>query len=280
MLSPVDFRRNRNILDDYGPSPEIWHDCPVLEFIENPGKGIHVFEDWRDVPVLVTPTITTAANYGNGWQAFGSAGGTIVKARIEGGGGLVFTETDDDQGLVLQYIQSPFKIDRGKGDFFWECRFKIGTITNNDSGIFAGMIEPVTPSAIVPIAADGTLADQNLVGFHRLEADGDQLDTVYKANGVTQVTVESDVLDTTNTDAGALVADTYINVGMKFRNKDNTLRFYVNNCELPTVKEIPDGDGTDFPNDVLLSPTLALLCGSNNDSVLTAAWMRFAQRFV
>ena len=29
-----------------GPSPIIWADCPVLEIIRNPGKGIHIFEDF------------------------------------------------------------------------------------------------------------------------------------------------------------------------------------------------------------------------------------------
>ena len=44
----------------------------------DPSKGYHVFERFLQPPVLVTPTITTQANYGNGLKAFGDTGGTIL----------------------------------------------------------------------------------------------------------------------------------------------------------------------------------------------------------
>lgn len=283
MISPVDFTRDRQPVYDYGPSPAIWSDCPVLEFEDNPGKGFHRFEDFKNCPVLTTPTITTDANYGNGFHAFGSSGGTVVRANLEGGGGLILTETDDNEGIALQYLQTPFKLAPGKGDLWFEARLKIGTVTDNDSGFFVGLAESLTLTATVPITAAGAIADKNVVGFHRLEGDGDQIDTVYKADGVTQVTVKADALSTTagvHTAAGSLAADTYIKLGMKYVARNNTLYFYVNNVRLNDYKVLPSAAGTDFPNDVLLAPTLGLLCGSNNDSVLTLSYLRFAQRLV
>ena len=116
-----------------------------------------------------------------------------------------------------------------------------------------GLIGAATLSATVPIAADGTLADINLVGFHRLEGDGDQIDFVYKADGVTQVTVASDILST------ALVADTAVRLGFHYEEDTALLTFYVNGTPSATTKTIPSDTGTDFPADVLLSPCMAVL---------------------
>lgn len=259
------------------PSPQIWSDFPKVDFLERPLEfGFYMREDWSKMPVLATPTITSQAFYGNGWKAFGSSGGTVVAATIEGGGGLVLTETDDNQGIGMQFIQLPFKISRSKGKFWYEVRLKTNTITDTRHGIFVGLAGSATLSATVPIAAAGTLADINLVGFHRLEADGDQLDTVYKADGVTQVTLQSDAIPS----ATSLAADTYIKLGMKFDPYDNKLRFYVNGIECSTTYTMASADGTDFPNDVQLAPILALLCASDDDAIVTWDWIEAAQRFV
>jgi hypothetical protein len=284
-VNAVDFKQNLSRVTARGPSPNVWADCPILDIAEDPGIGIHLYEDWSRMPVLTTPTITTEAFYGSGWKAFGSAGGTVVSATIEGGGGLTLTETDDNQGIGLQLIALPFKISRSHGKFWMEWRLKTNTVSDTEHGFFVGLGDSMTLSATVPIAAAGTLADENIVGFHRLEGDGDQLDTVYKADGVTQVTLQSDVLDTTNTVAGALAADTYIKLGMVYdpsqdQAGSSRLSFYVNNVRLSTSYEMASGSGTDFPNDVQLAPLFAMLCASNNDAVVTLEWVRAAQLYV
>ncbi len=35
-----------------GPSPSIWADCPVGEFMQDPGKGVYMFDDFRNSIVL------------------------------------------------------------------------------------------------------------------------------------------------------------------------------------------------------------------------------------
>lgn len=259
-----------------GPSPAIWEDCPVLEFIEDPSKGIHRFDDFSASPV-VAGAVTTVANLGAGYKAFASTSGQPTLLQEQGGGGLVFTETDDNEGCSIQLIQTPLKIIRGGGKLWFEASVKISVVTDTESGFFLGLAETLTLSATVPIAAAGTLADQNFVGFHRLEGDGDQIDTVYKANTVTQVNVQTDVIATTNSAAAALAADTYVKLGMVYDPISYVLSFFVNNIKLSSSKTIPAAAGTDFPNDVNLAPTFALLCASNNDSVATLRWWRWAQ---
>lgn len=260
------------------PSPDIWANCPWHE-INDPRTrtlGWKRYDDFSKLALLTTPTITTEALYSNGYKAFGSSGGTLVPAGIELGSGLVFTETDDDEGLGLATIALPFKIDRGKGAFWFECRLKTNTITDTRHGFFLGLLDSATLSATVPIAAAGTLADENFVGFHRLETDGDQLDTVYKANTVTQVSVKTDALSSA-VGTSALEADTFIKLGMTFNPFTYEFAWYVNGYKLPDTKTIPTGDGDDFPNDVQMGFVFALLCASGDDAVCTLDWWCGAQ---
>lgn len=256
-------------------SPNVWNRFTeqTLQRIKNGDiNGVVMEYDFLtlDVPVLVTPTITTQAIYGAGLKAFGSAGGTLVSGGGAEGGTLVMTETDDDQGIGIATVALPFKIINTYGDFAFECRLKTNSITDTDHGFVCGLWESQTLSATVPIAAAGTLADANFVGFHRLEGDGDQIDTVYKANGVTQVSA-ADQLHT------ALVADTYTKLGMSYDHNDGYFRFFQNNKELATKYALPSAAGTDFPNDVFMGLCVALLCASNNDAIVTIDWIRAAQ---
>ncbi len=278
MVMPAQHRMNLGSANtNRQRSPNIWSDCK-WSLIENGTRnGVTFFDDFTKTPVLVTPTITTQANYGGGWKAFGSSGGTIISGGGAEGGTLVMTETDDNEGVSIATIDLPFKIIRTYGKFWFEARWKTSTITDNDSGIFIGAYEQQTLSAILPIVAAGTLADANFVGFHRLEGDGDQLDAVYKANTVTQVSA-ADIL-TTAIGTSALVADTYIKTGMKYNPNDYSFRFYINNIEISTSYTIPTAAGTDFPNDVFMGLCVAMLCGSSNDSILTLDWIRAAQEY-
>lgn len=261
-------------------SPSIWNDCPVLDILENPNLGVYLKYDFAVAPVLVTPTITTEALYGQGLKAFGSAGGTILPLKLLGGGGLVFTETDDNEGVSIATISLPFQIATTKKKLWFEARLKNSVVTDTENGFVVGLWEQQTLSATVPIAAAGTLADANFVGFHRLEGDGDQIDTVYKANGITQVTVKADAISTTagvHTAAGSLAADTYIKLGMVFDPADNRLRYYINGVKLPDYYTVTATAGNPFPNDVQLGLCVAMLLASSNDSILTLDHITCAQ---
>lgn len=251
-----------------GPSASIWKACPIDRIDSNPGVGIYLFDDFTTFPHITTPTITTEAAIGGklGYKAFGSSGGTLLSGGSEFGD-VVLTETTDNEGVGLATIATPFKIIRGGNSFCFEARIKCGTITDNDGGIFLGMIDSCTLSATVPIAAAGTLADENFVGFHRLEADGDQFDTVYKADGQTQVTAQEDVLST------AMAVSTYLKLGMYFNSTNHEFSWWVNGVKLATTYTLVTTAGNPFPNDVTLGLVLAQLGGSAaGDVVTTMDW--------
>lgn len=257
-----------------GPSDSIWGVAPIEEIQTTPGKGYHIFERFLLPGVLVTPTITTQAVYGNGLKAFGSTGGTILStagATTGRGGGLVLlTDGTDNDAISIANIALPFQIIQGGGDVFFEARWKLLGIAANAQGLFCGLIEQQTLSAIIPIVAAGTMADANYVGFFKNEAAA-TFNAVYKANGITQVTVKAT--------AGTLVADTYVKTGFYYNDTAKVLRMYVNGLQVGADYSMASAAGTDFPNDVPLGFCFAMINGSGaaNLDTSTLNWYRAAQ---
>jgi hypothetical protein len=229
-----------------GASPNIWYDLPPDITWDN-SVGWFFRDDFVNQPAVAAGSVALYGSY----HGFASTGGAGAVSTSLPGGVLTLSSDDDNEGASIAQAMKPFKIDRDQGKFWFEARIRTSTIADTKHGFFLGLIDTATLSATVPLTAAGALADQNLVGFHRLEGDGDYVDTVYKANGVTAVTVKAD--------AGVLAADTWVKLGMKFDPKDFKLRFYRNGTELDDTKTIPTADGTDFPNDVLLGMVFAVL---------------------
>ena len=251
------------------PSQNLWG--PV-DAAERPGMWMNVFEDFVNYDATEAAIPTTEDPFlGN--FVFSSTGGLFTKVDAEGGVRTLGSD-GDNEGSSVRSGTYPFKIIQNVGELVFECRCKSSTITDNKHGILLGLIEDVAFTAILPIAADGTIADKNLVGFHRLEGDGDKFDTVYKADGVTAVTVQADAV--------TIAADTYVKLGMTFnRGGDNILRFYANGLELTSNKFIPSAAGTDFPNDIRLGWFFAVLNATGTtpgDAQID--WIRVAQRRV
>lgn len=250
---------------DRVPSPSIWADCPALEIEAGIKDGIHIYNDFGNGPLVAAGA---EADYA-GCRGFASTGGSVADGG-EWGGTLVMSSDGDDEGAGLRTGCAPFQIDIGQGKFWFEARVKTSTIADTKHGIFLGLTEAAAITATSPIAADGTLADINFVGFHRLEGDGDYFDTVYKANTVTKVTVASDAV--------LIVADTYIKLGMVFDPKTNVLTFYKNGVPLADSKTIPAADGTDFPNDVRLGVLMSVLnATASTPGSSEIDWWRAAQ---
>jgi len=253
---------------DIWPSPRIWADCPIAE-IEQLGVGYGIFCDF--VSIQDDGTISSAAERmhdGVSWWEFGGSGSTILPVGDELGGVIQILTTNDNVATNMQTSCRPFQISSNKGKLWFECRFKTNTITTAEQGFFIGLAESLTQSATVPLTATSALADVNLVGFHKPEANTTAFDASYKADGVTAVEVNSDI--------GTLAADTYLKVGMVFDGA-STLSFYVNGTLQTSTKTIPNATGTDFPADALMGLCIADQAGSNNDAILEVDWIRCYQ---
>lgn len=246
-------------------SPGLWGNCPWDGIRSGIVDGIAFEDDFITGPLVAAGA---QALYGN-YHGFASTGGSGADAGVQFGA-LTLSSDGDDEGASLAAAIASLQITKAAGDLWFEARVKSSTITDTKHGFFIGLIDAATLSATVPIAADGTLADQNLVGFHRLEGDGDKLDTYYKADGVTAVAVKADAV--------TLVADTYVRVGMRFSHETGKLYFYADGAELPDTKTIPNATGTDFPADAILRPIFAVLNATGTTpGSSTIDWWAWAQ---
>lgn len=252
-----------------GPSNSIWFDCPVLEIIAGVADGVILFDDFTNGPRVAAGAEASYAGYGGGYRGFADTGGLVADGG-EIGGTLILSSDGDNEGASFRTGCAPFQIARGQGKLWFEARVKTSDISDTKHGIFLGLMADNALTATVPITATGTIADVNIVGFHRLEGDGDMFDTVYKADGVTQVTVQAD--------ATVIVADTYVKLGMVFDPKNNQLSFYRNGLKLATTYTVVSAAGTDFPNDVRLGLVIAVLNATASTPGSTEIdWWRCAQ---
>lgn len=251
-----------------GPSPALWANCPIEDFLTDPSKGVYLWDDFHG-PLLANNQASTP--YGQ-FQAYTSStsGSDIVNCSTTACGGAVTLETTTDNEGVAIRSQPAFKIDLDQGKLWFEARIKQVNITDSKYNVFCGLIEAGTVSTSIPLTTSDAVSDNNLVGFQRVFADGDKLDTTYKADSVTQVTVGADAITT--------VADTWVKVGMYFDGE--ALYFYKNGVVLSDHKHIPTGDGTDFPNDVALGFVFAIMAGHGDDCSASIDWIRIAQERV
>ncbi len=227
-------------------SPGLWGNCPWDGIRSGIVDGIAFEDDFEGGPLV---TAGAQAAYGR-YHGFADTGGSTADA-AEQFGALTFSSDNDNEGASIALQVACLQITKAAGDLWFEARFKVSTIADTHFGLFVGLIDAATLSATVPIAAAGTLADENLVGFWRLEGDGDKLDTYYKADGVTAVAVAADAV--------TLVAATYKRVGMRYSHEQDKLFFYDDGDVLADTKTIPNATGTDFPADAILRPVFAVL---------------------
>ncbi len=269
MLNPLSFRLTGSTDTSRKPSPDVWYDCPLLEYFARIRGGTYFYDDFDTIGFTVP---TTEGQIGPYYKAFTSTGGTIKPSVPVRGGVITLGSNDDNEAASVATCSPPFQMVNTDGAIWFEARWKVTSTAVTIMDAYVGLGELMTLTATVPITATaGTMADQNLMGFLRpgtsTTGDGSLLRFFYKANGVTAVTV--------GTKAAALVADTFIKTAFKYDPVTNLLTWYVDNVKQSSTYTMASAAGTDFPNDVLLGP-IAATCnaaGSITDVMTLDWWM-------
>lgn len=244
-----------------GYSGGVWKGFPV-DGIRN-GVVPGFCREWDFGTLKPSSNINAAEAYWDqGLRAFGSDGASLTYfAGVGYDNGMTLASDGDNEAISLRDQAVQCRISRADAMFAWETVFETDTITDTKNGFFMGLMDNTAATVAIPIINTGAIADVNLVGFHRLEGDGDKLDLIYKANGVTQVTVLADAV--------TLVAGTEYRVGMTYRKEQDpftesryVFRWWLNGVNIVTgtsYKVIPSADGTDFPNDVAMGSIWSLM---------------------
>lgn len=261
-----------------GLSPALWADFPISDIQQGLRPGCFFFDDFLTSAFTVP---TSEANCGI-YKGFSSTGGVMTQssdstAANNAFGAIALGSDGDDEGASIATVPLPFKLTGPQataaarsGKFVFECRVKVSSIADTISDCFIGLMDQATLTATVPITATaGTLADENLVGFHRLGTDGDYWDVKYKADGQTVVTHHSD--------AQVIVADTYLKLGMIYDPLTTVLSFFGNGLSLGTGYTLVATAGNPFPNDVQMGLVAATLNAAAGSPTFTLDWWAAGQ---
>lgn len=252
-----------------GPSPALWKNCKFGALSADQNEGFGFFEDFLGGNFAQAANVAeTATTVGPNFRAYtgATAGSDIIADATAVGGHVTFECTTDNEGVAIRSAPC-YRIAAGQGRLWFECRIKRLNVTDSKYNIFAGLMENVAVSTSVPITTSDAMADKNFVGFQGVFADGDQFDTTYKADGVTQVTVGADAV--------AVVADTYVKIGMYFDG--SRLYFYKNGVQLADSKAISGTAGTDFPSDINLGVCIGMMAGDGADFSMNLDWVKVFQ---
>lgn len=253
-----------------GPSPLIWDSCPWLRYILDPAVGCTYFNDFQTVNALAANQTATALADGVAGFTGATAGSTISVATDDPNGALVLATTTDNESVGISALGAlntagMFVLASGKESWF-EARIKTVNITDAKYGLFCGFAEEALLAEDGLLSDADALADKDYLGFVRIAADGDKLDTVHRKASGAAVVVKADAV--------TVEADTYIKVG--FYCDGTTVTFYADGvaladtCALATAT-VPTGEEMAF--------YFILNAAHGDDCSATIDWVRIAREF-
>jgi len=262
-----------------GKSDGIWRDCPWELMAADNNLGVTYFKDFQETP-FTTPT--TAANWGEGLAGFTSTNGVFVPSTPVVDGVLTIGSSSavDNDAAVLAQVNPCYQIINTRGPLWFEVRCKFNTIADTQYDGFIGLCEKITPGLVLPITATaGTLADKNLIGFHRpgnarsgAGSGGAIVRFTYKADGQT---VQGNAADWTT-----IAADTWVKLGFKFTGgATGVVRSYVNGVETGDPLSVANIAAATFPSDMVLGLAMAVVhTATVTNTAMSVDWVRIAQR--
>ncbi len=258
-----------------GPSPEIWDDCPVLDYTLNPQLGSHMFDDLQDGIVVVANQAAAAAaalNTTGDWAAFTLTGTVLATLATDIHGVVtITTTTDDDSDGGIGYpqnIQTAGMFSFVAGKKFWmECRVKVDNITNDKINLFCGFAEKAQLATnTLMAAAGGATADVSYAAFKIEQADGDQWQTQYNVNSGGH-----SVLSATG---GTITINEYSKLGIYCDG--TTVTYYIDGAALADTVTLAT---TNFPNGVKMGFYFVTNSASATTIVSSIDWLRVAQEY-
>jgi len=212
-----------------GPSVGLWSECPWMDYAMDPTKGMAYFNDFNGSHALANNQTKTYMAGGVSGFTGATAGSTISNIATDPNGVLKLATTTDNETVAIQVLGAldtagQFVLTSGKKSW-WETRIKAKNITDAKFGLFCGFVEPETLAQNGVMTTTGTLQDKDYIGFLRVEADGDKLDTVHRKASGAAVVVQADAV--------TLAADTYIKIGAYCDG--TTVTFYANGAALTST---------------------------------------------
>ncbi len=258
-----------------GPSPEIWDDCPVLDYTLNPQLGSHFFDDLHDgIVVAANQAVGAAAALGTtgNFAAFTLTGTAISTLATDVGGVVTLTvTTDEDADCRIAYPMNietagMFKFTSGK-KLWMEARIKVDNITDARINLFAGFAEEALMATGELIAvAGGATADKDYVAFRIDEADGDEFQTHHNIASGGHTVLQAA--------AGTITISAFHKLGIYCDG--TTVTFYIDGVALADTVDLT---AANFPTDEELGFYFGVVAASATTIVSSIDWLRIAQEY-
>lgn len=260
-----------------GLSPSIWHNCPIMQYKNDPQSGMFYFDDFTDgIVVANNSAVATAAALGTtgNWAACTAAtSGTAISTLATNHQGIVHLEsTTDNEDCIIAYPKNAhthgiFKFTSGK-KLWMEARVSVVNITDSKFNAFFGFAEEGLVATTTLITASDAMADKDYVGFQRVFADGDKLDTVFNTAGgsTSPVTVGADAL--------TMVAGTFKKLGIYCDGTN--VYFFSDGVRLYRATTLA---ATDFPDGEEMAFYAGLMLGHGDTASIELDWVAFAQSY-
>jgi len=254
------------------PSDTIWADCPVLDWIKSPGKGIYLWEDF-----VGNFTANDVENVGSEFLLVGTNPDSAVVTDEESVVNISGSAAEHDEAYLVSNLLCNEAISKNSGRRVWfEARCKFDD-ADADCSFICGLGESslLTADAIPDAITWSTtaLADYDFIGF-MAGTDGTNMggfDSCYHqdGDGGAVTIVQAD----TKANSGTTNDDTYIKFGFKF-DGESTVTFYVDGAACSTTLDIDDLTGDK------LDDALGIIIGIKDDvggaDDLKIDWVRFA----
>ncbi len=258
-----------------GPSPEIWDDCPVLDYTLNPQLGFHVFDDLQSgIVVAANQTVAQAAALGTtgDWVAFALTGTAISSLTTDVHGVVTLTvTTDEDADCGIAYpinslTSGMFSFVPGK-KLWMEARVKIDNITNDKVNMFVGFTSEGQMATNHCLAgAGGDTSNVAHASFKIEQADGDQWKTQHNTASGGQVVISAT--------GGTITISAWHKLGIY--SDGTTVTYYIDGIALADTALVA---AALFPSDVEMNFRLSLNAASADSIVASVDWVRIAQEY-
>lgn len=309
-------RKNLNTSPDTtrGASNNIWADCPLPLFREDPTQGWDFTDDFNMTGNVTMASGAAAGSMGQ-WSIYGYQGGQINDAQLEGGV-IKLSSDGDNEGIALlssagsaRFLTTSTLALNQK--MWFECRVAKSSVATAHLTGFVGLMAPTLSSGLPAAAQPLTTTDDtpmtagSLFGFlltGTTSTRGGPTEV-----GVTFVLASGTVNYPTNlqtlmasTGNTVLAADTYVKLGWVYDPNALTglvttatarqtagslrrklIRFFVNGLECPTFLSSDDvvnaTSGQAFPT-AFMAPCVAMMnMASQSSDYLAIDWIRIAQ---
>ena len=264
------------------PSPSIWADCPVLQILADPAKGIHLFDDFKNSVATALATDTAQLLGDINWYTVSEtddADDLVLKADDDGVLKLELDGQDQDMHIITTgnntggIIRTPKKGERKK--FWFEARINVSTITTGDIGVFVGLTQPgqAVDGAGVFTADAAALGAIDYLGFAILEGDGDDVTIVYNEAGSGQAQSDSGEI-------AVSAADVWMRLGLRLDIDTDKIHVYFDGVDQGADAEI-DISTVNFPSDTDMDLIVVLIGGTGDadGDHMEIDWVRVAQEY-